>query len=531
MTDHLGEKHKKFFRHWDGLLTKEEKDSVRFRRELWTMLSPEREAVGRCFGGLVIVPGSQHVDKDSGKINKYTYTLAKNTSPPGFTFIESQISVSEPIVISDEKGHYALAIGFVSTITNNQITVQVDRRLHNVRTRQRGFNEATNQVFNGLVEVRNTSAQKQEYTYENDRVVYRLDKDEFSSGMARVRNNLLELLSAKDEDKYRRLVVDLEAPKFNPSPSAYQLEYSASQTNLNDDQRQAIQTVMGAQDYALVLGMPGTGKTTTIAHIIRALVSQGKSVLLTSYTHTAVDNILLKIRNDGIEILRLGTSNKVHPEVKGFAALAEAPKKSFSEFHKAIHEPQVVATTCLSINHPVFRERKFDYCIVDEASQITLPVCIGPIKFAKTFILVGDHHQLPPLVKNAEAREGGLDVSLFKLLSDAHPQAVVNLAHQYRMCEEIMTLSNELIYNGLLKCGNEKVAKSSLHIPRPDGLDKFHTGIQQCGKRCWMKNLLSESVKACFVDTDQVPAREVRKGDRTSNPTEAQLAFQVRHLP
>jgi len=57
--------------------------------------------------------------------------------------------------------------------------------------------------------------------------------------------------------------------------------------------------------------MPGTGKTTTIAHIIRALVGQGKSVLLTSYTHTAVDNILLKIKNDNINTLRLGSGTKV----------------------------------------------------------------------------------------------------------------------------------------------------------------------------------------------------------------------------
>jgi DNA replication ATP-dependent helicase Dna2 len=67
-----------------------------------------------------------------------------------------------------------------------------------------------------------------------------------------------------------------------------------------------------AEDYALILGMPGTGKTTTIAHIIRVLVENGKSVLLTSYTHTAVDNILLKIKNEGIKILRLGSLTKVN---------------------------------------------------------------------------------------------------------------------------------------------------------------------------------------------------------------------------
>lgn len=80
--------------------------------------------------------------------------------------------------------------------------------------------------------------------------------------------------------------------------------------------------------------------------------------------------------------------------------------------------PQIVATTCLSIDQyvnsdcggrsssyaytyldsPIFIRRRFDYCIVDEASQITLPTCLGPLRFADTFVLVGDHFQLPPIV-------------------------------------------------------------------------------------------------------------------------------------
>jgi DNA replication ATP-dependent helicase Dna2 len=215
---------------------------------------------------------------------------------------------------------------------------------------------------------------------------------------------------------------------------------------------------MSAKDYALVLGMPGTGKTTTIAHIIRTLVAKGKSVLLTSYTHTAVDNILLKIRSDKIGILRLGASAKIHPEVREFATLAAEPKDSLEALEKSWMEPPVVATTCLTINHPLFSRRIFDYCIVDEASQITLPVCIGPIRMAQKFILVGDHYQLPPLVQNKEAMEGGLDVSLFKLLCEAHPQAVVSLEHQYRMCADVMLLSNTFIYSGRLKCGTPNVA-------------------------------------------------------------------------
>lgn len=47
----------------------------------------------------------------------------------------------------------------------------------------------------------------------------------------------------------------------------------------------------------------------------------------------------------------------------------------------------------------LFSRRRFDYCIVDEASQITLPTCLGPLRYAEKFVLVGDHFQLPPLVR------------------------------------------------------------------------------------------------------------------------------------
>ena len=107
----------------------------------------------------------------------------------------------------------------------------------------------------------------------------------------------------------------------------------------------------------------------------------------------------------------------------------------------------------------------FDYCIVDEASQITLPVCLGPLRYADRFILVGDHHQLPPLVRNIDAQKGGLDISLFRLLSERHAVALTVLEHQYRMNEDIMLLSNSLVYDGMLKCGNESVAKRILQIP------------------------------------------------------------------
>ncbi len=139
------------------------------------------------------------------------------------------------------------------------------------------------------------------------------------------------------------------------------------------------------------------------------------------------------------------------------------PKDSFDEIKAAWHDTPIVATTCLGIGHPLFNERTFDYCIVDEASQITLPhPSSGRSAWPARLFSSETTIQLPPLVQNEEARVGGLDVSLFKLLSDTHPESVVNLEHQYRMCEDIMTLSNTLIYNGRLKCGTENLRFASL---------------------------------------------------------------------
>lgn len=58
----------------------------------------------------------------------------------------------------------------------------------------------------------------------------------------------------------------------------------------------------------------------------------------------------------------------------------------------------------MGIKHPIFTRRRFDFCIVDEASQISQPICLGPLFYANRFVLVGDHQQLPPIVHQQEAR-------------------------------------------------------------------------------------------------------------------------------
>jgi hypothetical protein len=64
--------------------------------------------------------------------------------------------------------------------------------------------------------------------------------------------------------------------------------------------------------------MPGTGKSSMIVAAIQALVARGSSVLLTSYTNSAVDNVALKLVERGVPFLRVGRPESVHPGVREY---------------------------------------------------------------------------------------------------------------------------------------------------------------------------------------------------------------------
>ncbi|KAJ3009133.1 UNVERIFIED_CONTAM: Tripartite DNA replication factor [Siphonaria sp. JEL0065] len=548
ITKDLSPNHAAFFKKWEGLLKKEEGDIQTLRKEVWTMESADREKYGSCLSNMTVV-GDEEFSQDAAKAHRFTYTLKKadprekslSTSKEPKSFLNLQLLTGDPIVISSEARHYALAIGFLTHVDFDSVTVSVDRRLKGLPKRLQAFDMDSNQVFSsirmnpeGVVSVEGITS------HDLQTALYRIDKDELSAGMALVRGNLTNLFIPEGDAKRRRLVVDLEAPTFRACQPE-DLAMIETDPSLNIDQKNAMQKVLTANDYSLILGMPGTGKTTTIAQIIKALVSRGKSVLLTAYTHSAVDNVLLKLKSEGVDFIRLGGQQRVHPELRGFTAQPFASVEDVKNFYE---NKMVVATTCLGIKHAIFMKRKFDYCIVDEASQLTLPVCLGPLRFANVFVLVGDHYQLPPLVKNGEARDAGLAVSLFRLLSETHPESVATLSHQYRMCADIMHLSNTLIYGSRLRCGSAKIAASQLNITNlKKGLEHLHAinqnGYTECtchGSRgCWIEEVIDPARRVVFVDTDGVPGGESSgsgvngssSGSLVRNSVEAKLVGQV----
>lgn len=485
-TEHVTDTHVSFFKHWNDLLDKEGQDMNRHLKEIWTMTSQEREQVGRCFGELIIKATTGGAKQASN--GRYSYQLTRTDANDriSYNYNDSHLSSGDLIIVSDESGKVCLSRGILRNVNRFEIEVETYSAIEFVATRLPGFQKDDNQLFKSVVPGKNEKVAAQ-------KLKLRIDKDEFGHAMALARNNLVQLFTRDEGDKARReLVVEKRPPRFDESKK---VEYSDEVKKFNSDQQRAIDMAMMADDYTLILGMPGTGKTTTIAALIRSIVAQNKTVLIASYTHSAVDNILIKIKDSGFKIARIGSKGRVHPEVAHLVPNMDISLDGDLEDveHKvksAYYDPPVVATTCLAINNWIFTKRKFDYCIIDEASQVTLPTCIGPLRYADKFVLVGDHYQLSPLVKSADALSGGLDLSLFKYLCETHPSAVVNLAHQYRMCEDIMFLSNNLIYDGQLKCGTKEVAEQVLRIPNKPNLSRFTAEVNPDND--WLSYVMKE---------------------------------------
>ncbi len=82
----------------------------------------------------------------------------------------------------------------------------------------------------------------------------------------------------------------------------------------NDEQRKAIEVAINTPDIALILGPPGTGKTTVIKAIIARFEEYYKKhndknipkILVTSFQHEAVENVIVDMEGNGLPPERKG---------------------------------------------------------------------------------------------------------------------------------------------------------------------------------------------------------------------------------
>ncbi|KAK3035488.1 hypothetical protein RJ639_034458 [Escallonia herrerae] len=537
LVEHLSTTHSVFLQKWDQLIDLEAKEPETVKRGIWHSRGLRNERSASYLSSLLL-DTSDVLPECFSKDNRFTYRFVRQESVPSvikahdgdslsatsslINNLDCSLKIGDYVILSTEPDRLIVASGVIMDISRFHVSVSYSKRLRLPRSRR-------SSVTQDLIQT-----------------VWRIDKDEAMVSYAIMRFNLVQLfLQSEWSSHLRKMIVDLEAPRYDSGCTFSQdpaVSYIWSEKSLNDDQRRAILKILTAKDYTLILGMPGTGKTSTLVHSVKALLMRGASVLLTSYTNSAVDNLLIKLKAQGIDFLRIGRSEAVHEEIRAHC-ISAMDIQSIQEIKLRLHQIKVIAVTCLGITSPLLVNKRFDVCIMDEAGQTTLPVSLGPLMFASKFVLVGDHYQLPPLVQSTEARENGMGVSLFCRLSEAHPQAISALQSQYRMCAAIMELSNALIYGNRLRCGSLDVENAKLK----------YTNLAPVSS--WLKEVMDPDRPVIFINTgsllclyqltgafvivtcaaflhvacnlDLLPAFEVKDCKTVNNPIEADIVEEV----
>uniref|UniRef100_A0A3B5AA44 DNA replication ATP-dependent helicase/nuclease DNA2 n=1 Tax=Stegastes partitus TaxID=144197 RepID=A0A3B5AA44_9TELE len=287
-TGHLTLPHLNYFSHWLLLCcleatTMEAKNS---RKRVWLQTVQESEKNGSCVGNLQL---SGPVTVQSEGVFLHRFQRSSVASQQG-------LASGDRIVVSDQEGRLVgLATGYLCEISRKAISCTLDRDLSK---------------FSG--------------------VLFRVDGDEGVVGLSTHLTNLSRLMeNCPDSDRLRELVVDLRSPEFISNLSSV-LPREAKDTvanilkGLNKPQKQAMKKVLLSKDYTLIVGMPGTGKTTTICTLVPALesVEQGG---VSNHTEAALIHMLLSLLlKAGCKPSDVGVIAPYRQQLKSISALLQS---------------------------------------------------------------------------------------------------------------------------------------------------------------------------------------------------------------
>ena len=228
---------------------------------------------------------------------------------------------------------------------------------------------------------------------------------------------------------------------------------------LDGSQREAFLDACAGTPVSLVQGPPGTGKTHVLARIVAFLAKSGRRVLVTAYTHRAVNQALRQIvavdagldvikagKHDGADDLR-GTPVRAVPSLRRLPAPGDRNR--------------VVGATIFGLRS-AWEADSFDVVVMDEAAQVPIAYAACAMLCASRFVLVGDHRQLGPIVQGRHA-DALASRSVFAHLAASYPPSMLRTT--YRMNAELNSFPSRVFYGGLLEASPETAGARFRAVP------------------------------------------------------------------
>ncbi|MCS3200913.1 AAA domain-containing protein [Candidatus Bacteroides intestinigallinarum] len=307
--------------------------------------------------------------------------------------------------------------------------------------------------------------------------LYAIEHDTMDTTFRSMYQGLYTYLSATQER--RDLLLSQRPPRFDESLDSL---ISCSK----DDFTRVALKAKAAQDYFLLIGPPGTGKTScALKKMVETFhADKDAQILLLSYTNRAVDEICKSLASiaPAVDFIRVGSElscDEAYREHLIENELSSCNRRS--EVYERIRNCRIIVGTVAAISGKpeLFRLKHFDVAIIDEATQILEPQLLGILcvrgedgkNAIDKFVLIGDHKQLPAVVQQNTEQSAIYDESLLSIglsnlkdslferlyrnctaacSSSAIHRSYDMLCRQGRMHPEVALFANRAFYGGRL---------------------------------------------------------------------------------